>query len=91
MKLSKVAIKKSDERGTIYKIEKFNLVIRKKGTTSADHSHPEKETLYLIEGRAEITVDDETQVVEPVARLEFPENTYHKLVALSDIMLLYYR
>ncbi len=54
-------------------------------------SHTEKtETFVLIEGEAELTIGEEAQRIKAPVRMEIPPNVYHKLIALTDIKLLYY-
>ncbi len=88
MNIEKLRIIKSDERGIMYDCDKLNFISRKKGTINADHSHNDYEILYLVKGEAELTIGDETKTVEAPVKIEIPENTYHKLVALSDIEIL---
>lgn len=88
MDIKKLQIVKSDERGVIYDCGKVGFITRKRGTTSADHNHKEPEILYLVEGRIELTVGEETRKVEAPAKIEIPEHIYHKLVALTDIRII---
>ncbi|TKJ17157.1 hypothetical protein CEE44_01320 [Candidatus Woesearchaeota archaeon B3_Woes] len=88
MNIEKLRIIKSDERGFMYDCDKLNFISRKKGTTNADHSHNVPEILYLVKGEAELTIGDETKTVEAPVKIEIPEKTHHKLVALSDIEIL---
>ena len=90
MKIKKLPIVKSDERGIIYNCEKVNFLVRKKGTISSDHSHKEAENIFLVEGKIELTVDNETKKVEAPVKIEILPNIYHKIVALTDIRILYY-
>lgn len=39
MKISKLKLIKSDERGEVWSCDKFNFVSRRKGSVSADHTH----------------------------------------------------
>ena len=90
MSVKKLPIVKSDERGTIYDCDKINYLIRKKGTISSDHTHPEAENIYLIEGEIENTIGDKTEKLKAPVKIEVPPNVYHKIVALTDIKILYY-
>lgn len=91
MDIKKIPITKSDKRGIIYDCDKINFIVRKKGTISADHSHPEGETFFLIDGEIKITVGKKTKTIKALAKVSVPPDTYHKLVAITDIKLLYYR
>lgn len=88
MQLSDTPIIKKDDRGTIFRCEPVNYIVRTKGTISADHTHPEAETLYLVEGEVEITVGNESQKVSAPITIEIPGGEYHKLFALTDIKLI---
>ena len=88
MNLKKIKVIRSDKRGAMYGCDKLNYIVRKKGTVSADHSHEDPEILYILKGSGEITVGKETTTFKPLDRIEIPSNTYHKLVAFSDIELL---
>jgi mannose-6-phosphate isomerase-like protein (cupin superfamily) len=74
MKISKLKLIKSDERGEVWDCDKLNFVSRKKGSVSGDHIHEANnfEILYLIKGEIELTVDKETQVVKAPAKLKYP-------------------
>lgn len=88
MKLHQIRTIKSDHRGVIYDCGKSNFISRKSGTVSADHIHNEPEKIYLVEGKIELTIDNETQIVEAPIMFEYGPNIYHKLVALTDIRLV---
>ena len=88
MKLEKIDIIKSDERGIIYNCGKASFISRKKGSISADHTHADPEITYLVKGEIELTIGDETQVVKAPIKFILAPNVYHKLVALTDIELV---
>lgn len=88
MNIKEIPIIRKDERGAMYNCDKLNLIQRKKGTISADHTHEDKEILYLIKGEIELTIGDETKIVKAPSKIEIEPNQYHKLVALSEIFLL---
>jgi len=88
MKIEKLKVIRADERGIMYDCDKLKCIERKKGTISADHSHDDKEILYLIKGDIELTVEKNARTVKSPARIEIPPKAYHKLLALSDIILL---
>ena len=86
--VEEISIIKSDECGTIYDCGKVNLIVRKKGSVSADHSHEDLERLYLIEGKIELTIDKNIEEVIAPAKIEIPSNAYHKILALTDVKLI---
>jgi quercetin dioxygenase-like cupin family protein len=88
MQTEDIPIFRKDERGIIYRCGSVNYIVRKKGTISAGHTHEEPETIYLIEGEAELTIGKETKNVEAPVKFYVPSNEYHKLVALTDIKLI---
>lgn len=88
MKLEEIKIIKSDERGIIYDCGKSGFISRKKGTISADHTHEDPETIYLVKGEVELTIGDETQVVKAPIKFSTAPSVYHKLIALTDIELV---
>lgn len=88
MELNKIKIIKSDTRGVIYDCGKSGFISRKKGTVSADHKHNDLETIYLVKGRVELTIDKEVQIVKAPVMFRIDSNVYHKLVALTDIELV---
>ena len=88
MNLKELRIIKSDKRGIMYDCDKLNLISRKKGTINADHTHKDSEILYLIQGEVELTIGDESKVIKAPLKIEIPSDTYHRLIALSDVLLL---
>ena len=88
MKIQDIPIYAQDDRGIIYRCEPVNYIVRKKGTISANHTHKEAETLYLLEGEVEVTIDKEIQKVKAPKMFYIPSNVYHKVVALTDIRLI---
>ena len=88
IKLENIKIIRSDERGAIYACGQSSFIIRKKGSTSANHTHEDPETTYLVEGRIELTIGNETQIIEAPTLFKIDPNEYHKVVALTDIKLI---
>ncbi len=62
MDIKEIPVIKSDERGKIYDCDKCNIVMRKKGTISADHSHKEQEVNYLLLGELDSSDSDNERV-----------------------------
>ena len=84
MKIEKIKIIKSDDRGVIYNCGKSNFISRRKGSLSS-HSHEGSEIVYLVKGEIELTIGNETQRVKAPAKYEIPENIHHAMIALTDI------
>lgn len=57
MKIEPIRILKQDKRGVIYRVKQVNYIARGKGTISAEHTHEEAETLYLVEGKGGHTIN----------------------------------
>ncbi len=88
MDIQNINILKSDERGIIYDCGASKLIVRKKGSISANHTHKEPETVYFVKGEAELTIGEETKIVKAPVMFRTDSDVYHKLVALTDIELI---
>jgi mannose-6-phosphate isomerase-like protein (cupin superfamily) len=88
MQLQEIEVIKSDSRGSIYNCGNSNFIARKEWTVSADHTHNDPETVYIVKGDVELTIGNETQVVHAPIMYRVGPNVYHKLIALSDIELV---
>lgn len=88
MELQKVRVIKKDDRGLILDCGKSSFITRKQGSISANHKHADPETVYLIKGKIELTIADETKTVEAPIMFQTKSNEYHKLIALTDIDLV---
>lgn len=88
MNIKNLSIIKEDERGVIYDCDKLNFIKRHKGTVSANHTHKDAETLYLVDGTVELTIDKETKTLSAPLKIQIQSLQYHKLIALTDISLL---
>jgi quercetin dioxygenase-like cupin family protein len=51
------------------------------------HTHPYVETIFMIEGRAKMTIGDETQEVKAGDIAVVPANTPHRFVNSGDSLL----
>ena len=47
------------------------------------HSHPHEQGGILLEGKLQLTIGDETRVVEPGAMFIIPPNVLHRAVAIA--------
>ncbi len=78
----------------------FIVLYRKEGTVSGNHYHKgtikskSPETFYLASGKIELIVRDietkeeEKYIIEEKTKFEIPPYIYHKVKALTDIILL---
>lgn len=48
------------------------------------HQHPYVETIFMVEGRARLTIGDETREVGPGAIAVVPAHTPHRFVNIGD-------
>ncbi|MEA3453219.1 MAG: hypothetical protein U9Q96_02720, partial [Patescibacteria group bacterium] len=66
----------------------FKVYYRNKNTISGDNSKNKEEIIYLINGSAEIIIENNKQIVEALVKIEIPAKIYHKIKALSDIIFV---
>lgn len=66
----------------------FQLLERFAGSVTWDNIINPDELLYLISGKAVITLWDRKEEIIAPCKFEFPANTYHKIEAITDITLL---
>lgn len=86
--MEKLKIIKKDKRGFIYNCGKLKVIIRKRSSISAGHKHRREETLYLIKGKAKLITDKQKINIKVPTKIKFDSNIYHKLIAVTDIILL---
>jgi mannose-6-phosphate isomerase-like protein (cupin superfamily) len=79
---------KETEKGKDYQGEGFRVLYRHAGATSGDNDINQQELLYLVSGEAEITVNDVTTPVQAPSVVAIPATTYHKVYAVTDIVLI---
>jgi quercetin dioxygenase-like cupin family protein len=53
---------------------------------ASDHAHDHQETVFLMEGNAEVIIGDNIQTVLSPAKIIIPANAYHKFTALTDVI-----
>lgn len=76
---------KENEKGTNYQTDKFKILYRNKWSIAGDNLNNPREEIYFITGKAEITLDDSVEIIDAPCKIVFPEKTYHKIEALTDI------
>lgn len=79
---------KESEKGKTYQADGFKILYRYKGMIAGDNSENAEELIYFITGSAEITLRDQTWIIESPVKIEFPAKTYHKIKALTDISFI---
>ncbi|MBD3359909.1 MAG: hypothetical protein GF365_04360 [Candidatus Buchananbacteria bacterium] len=88
MDFKKIKVLKDDARGIMYDCDKLNFIERRKGTISADHKHIDPEILYLLKGEIKIIIGEDEQKIKSSVKIRIPANQYHKIIALTDIIIL---
>jgi len=63
------------------------IVNAKPGQGPPLHIHPYVETIFMLEGRAIVTIGDETREVDAGAIAVIPANTPHRFVNSGDTIL----
>lgn len=80
---------KEDNRGRMYKTdEQHSVLYRKQGSVTGDNAENRAEVLYLVSGEARITCAERIYDAVSPARIIFEANTYHKIEALTDVILV---
>ncbi len=79
---------KEDNRGRVFETKKIKIFYRKKGSISGDNDVNPYENIIFIEGNALVSLGDKTWEIQSPSEVEFPEKTYHKIEALSDIIFV---
>ena len=61
------------------------LITMKRGTGARPHSHPNEQWIYILKGRARVTVVDQPEAVVSFGTLIYlPANAVHAMVALPE-------
>lgn len=87
--IENIPIIKSDDRGTVYDCDKLIFIARHKDSITADHTHvTESETIYLVKGKIELTINEKTQIIKAPVKFDIPAGAYHKITAITDVEFL---
>jgi quercetin dioxygenase-like cupin family protein len=60
----------------------------KAGATLPEHSHPHEQVTNITHGRFEMTIEGETQTIEPGSLVVIPSGAKHRGRALTDCLIL---
>jgi hypothetical protein len=82
---------KDDKRGKVFETDCCKIFYRNKNSISGDNDVNSYEKIIFIEGSAKITLDSNVFEINSPFEVEFPEKTYHKIEALSDIIFIILR
>lgn len=69
---------------TAFQCSSVCFIELKKRAVVSDHTHKEKEIIYLMKGQAELTLEGKTQKIEAPVEITVAPGEYHKFVALTD-------
>lgn len=58
------------------------------GALLPEHAHVNEQIVNVIEGRLELTVDNETVILEPGKVMVLPSNLPHSAKALTDVKVI---
>ena len=84
--INKVKIIEKTKGCTAYDCDVAYYINLKKGEVVSDHIHDSSETLFLMQGEAEMTIGDKMEKIKAPSRLTIPSNKYHKFKALTDLI-----
>jgi hypothetical protein len=76
---------KENEKGKNYQGDGFKIAYRYKDAISGDNADNFHEIIYLVTGKAKITIGESCEAYEAPAKIEIPAKTYHKIEALTDL------
>jgi quercetin dioxygenase-like cupin family protein len=62
-----------------------------KGKGADIHTHPEEQLMYVLEGRLQVTCNDETYEVGPGEATFNPSNAPHGVMAIEDVVALSFK
>ena len=60
----------------------------KKGSILPEHAHPHEQVANMLEGQYELTIEGESQLLEPGMVATIPSNAKHGGVAATDCRIL---
>ncbi len=53
-----------------------------------EHSHPQEQVIYLLEGRLKVKIEEEENIVEAGNAVQIPGNVPHRVETLSDVKIV---
>lgn len=59
-----------------------------RGSEVPTHSHPHEQVGYLVSGRMEFTIADDTRIVESGGSYAIPGNVPHRALALTNVIVI---
>jgi glyoxylate utilization-related uncharacterized protein len=77
-----------NEKGKTYQADNLKIYYRNRNTISGNNSENIEELIYLISGEIEFTLKDKIEKISGPAEIRIPAKTFHKILALSDIVFI---
>lgn len=84
----KLELLKENFKGKTYDCGGFKLLYRHRGSISGDNKVNPEENIYLIHGKAIVTIENESTEYNAPAIFKIPAKTFHKIEAISDITMI---
>ena len=81
---------KENHKWKTYQLNDYKICYRNKDSISWDNDIAPQETIYLLSGSAEITIKENIEIFTSPSTIIIPEQTYHKIKAITDICFLLY-
>ena len=53
-----------------------------------EHSHPQEQVVYLLEGRLKVKIQEEENIVEAGNAVQIPGNVPHRIETLSSVKIV---
>ena len=82
----------SSAHGGWVKGERIQVLLyhKDKGTGSRPHRHPNEQFIYILKGKVNARVEDQTKTLGPGEVVHIPADKLHSMVATADEELVYF-
>lgn len=84
--IENIAIMEKTDEYIAYDCGTMLYVQLKKWAVVSDHTHNHQETVFIMQGMAEMIVGDTITTVTSPKKIIIPANVYHKFTALTDVV-----
>lgn len=88
--MMKLNLIKEKDYVKVYKGNNCKIYYGKKYGVFGNNDKNPNELIYLISGKLEVTIEDKIEIIISPSKFEVPEKTFHKLVALTDVIFEVY-
>jgi quercetin dioxygenase-like cupin family protein len=81
----------SSARGEQVEGEKIRIafIIKKRGTGSRQHHHPNEQMFYILKGGLKAKVGDQEKIVRKGGVIHIPPNVVHQTIAIAEEDCIY--